>query len=41
MAVRDSQARAATWEQQRLWMRDALVWPDLTDAAEEVTPALA
>jgi len=39
--LRTAEARAAAWEQLRFWMRDALVWPDLTADAEEATPATA
>ena len=37
--LRTAEARAVAWEQLRFWMRDALVWPDLTAGADEVTPA--
>lgn len=39
--LRSEAARGATWDQLRDWVRDALVWPDLTAGAQEVTPALA
>ncbi|HEY3354487.1 MAG TPA: transposase [Polyangia bacterium] len=41
--LRSVAARSATWEQLRLWMRDAFVWPDLTTDADdaEATPAVA
>ena len=39
--LRTVEARAAAWDQLRAWMRDALVWPDLTSGDEEETPSLA
>ena len=39
--LRTAAARAVAWEQLRDWMRDALVWPDLTADAAEATPATA
>lgn len=40
--LRTVEARTATWEQLRFWMRDALVWPDLTAVAdEEAVPTMA
>ena len=37
--LRSQEARAAAWDQLRDWMRDALVWPDLTAGDEEATSA--
>lgn len=39
--LRTAEARAAAWDQLRTWVRDALVWPDLTagDAQEAHTLA--
>ena len=39
--LRTVEARAAAWDQMRNWMRDALVWPDLTSGDEEEIPTLA
>ena len=39
--LRSVEARAAAWDQLRNWMRDALVWPDLTAGDEEDIPTLA
>lgn len=37
--LRSVEARAAAWDQLRDWMRDAMVWPDLTARDEEPAPA--
>jgi Transposase DDE domain len=34
--LRSCEARAATWDQLRNWVRDALVWPELIDSDIEV-----
>jgi hypothetical protein len=39
--LRSVDARAAAWDQLRTWVRDALVWPDLTTGDEEDLPSLA
>ena len=39
--LRSQEARAAAWTQLRDWVRDALVWPDLTAGDAEATPDLA
>ena len=37
--LRTVEARAATWDQLRNWVRDAMVWPDLRDDDQEALPA--
>jgi len=39
--LRSAEARAAAWTQLRDWVRDALVWPDLTADDPEATPGPA
>ncbi len=39
--LRSEEARAAAWVQLRDWVRDALVWPDLTAGDQEQSHALA
>jgi len=39
--LRSAEGRAAAWSQLRDWVRDALVWPDLTVRDTEVIPRLA
>ena len=37
--LRTIEARAATWDQLRNWVRDAMIWPDLVGADVEALPA--
>jgi len=38
--LRSAEARAAAWTQLRDWVRDALVWPDLTAGDPEAAPGV-